>query len=125
MAKNEVRTIWFDGEPCKLLSWAADKAGVKLQRGLMTTEVDAMVLRLEQAECIGPIAHDGYRMEVSSEGQGQVIASSQRALAYALLDLAENRLGSGKSRSHQPAVEGATGRVPGDLLAFPQGDTAG
>lgn len=87
---------------------AARTAGVELRcQGPAPGEADALKLTVDkqgESERSGLLPWDGYRIECASGGTAQIRASSQRGLAYALLDLAEDRIDLTSPAQYTPTL---------------------
>ena len=105
MNNSGIRSVWIEEEPSQILCLAAKQAGVNLRHGRsQPAESDLMVLRVESSEQGGPIISDGYRVDAQQGRPTRIVASSQRALGYALMDMVDGRFDPGESCSHVPVL---------------------
>ncbi|MFH1614044.1 MAG: hypothetical protein ABIG61_03030 [Planctomycetota bacterium] len=102
-----MNTAWFEGSASQIVCRAAAQAGLKLLcSGPVPASPDMIVLAIKRKPVeSGPLPSDGYEFVPATNKPARIVGQSQRALAYALMDLAEKKIDLQASVRHDPLLE--------------------
>ena len=103
-----MRTAYFNGPQSQILSMAAKQAGLEC-RDAKPQPFDAQALQLNiDSEMVSSkyavLPSDGYKIVVTPNEPVELIANSQRSLAYGLMDFSDGQLDLQNSTEYSPSM---------------------